>query len=384
MERGAEEIVLNLDAAVAQLNKKYGMGTAMFGDGLPKDPHRLPSGIFQLDFMLGGGLPVYQISVVIGPEHGGKTSTAISFMKMASKICWRCYNIKEYCSCSEPSINMRSVWADVEGRFDTLWAEAIGVSPRDYVLIRADDGNQYGDMICNALEADDCGLVILDSLAMLIPTEFTTASLEDKFIGTQSLLVRNLIIKVVNQLTLEHKRGHPCLVLFTNQLRSKIGVLFGSNEQTAGGWAARYAPTISIRMAKRAMKDKDKYTDKVREVVMAQKHAFHIDKFSVLKLGDSGEFFRATEDINLEKLKARRGDVLDHKSFLVQIERHGFMVENKKGFSFNGRVGTKASFITTWTDDINRYLQDQIDVVKQMKGEIIKKCLEDHAVSAEQ
>jgi recombination protein RecA len=361
----------NLDEAISSLNKKFGMGTAMLGSGLPKDPARLPSGIFALDFTLGGGLPVHQISSLLGPEHGGKTSSAMSFMGMAAKLCWRCFNIKNFCTCSEPALSMRSVWADVEGKFNASWAQALGASPADYVLVRADDGNQFGDILVDSLTADDCGLVVLDSIAALIPTEFTGSTLEDKFIGTQSLLVRNLILKVINRLTIEHKREHPCMVLLINQLRSKIGVMFGSTEQPAGGWFAKYAPSLVVRVAKRAMQDKEKYKDKERDVIMAQRHAFQINKFSVMKLGDEGEFVRAIEDINTDKVQAKRGAVLDHKVFIAQLEKYGFMTKEKAGFAFNGRVSSKAGFIEEWVKNPLSYYQDQINMINSVKESII-------------
>lgn len=363
----------DLDGMVAVLNKKYGMGTATEGRRVPRDPPRLPSGIFSMDLMLGGGFPVHQISMFIGPEHGGKSSAVMNLMQMVPRICWRCYNIKDYCTCSQSPITMRSVLADVEGKFNSFWAESIGLNQKDYVIVRADDGNQYGDILCDALKADDCGLVVLDSIATLIPTEMAAATLEDSFIGSQSRLVSKMLLRVLTRITKEMKREHPCLVVFTNQLRSKIGVMFGSNETVAGGYFARYAPSVIIRVAKRALAqaDKEKYMDKERDLLLAQKHVFKIEKYSNYRVGMEGEFIRAVEDIDTEKIKATRGSIMDHKTFILQAEKFGFFEKHKNGFSFDGRIGTKAGFIEEWTKNINLYYQDQRSLINKIKERTI-------------
>jgi len=355
-------------------NKRYGMGTAVNESNAHRDPFRLPSGIFALDFMLGGGFAMHQVGMLMGPEHGGKSSITMNLLQMVPRLCWRCFNIKDFCKCSQPAVTMRGVLADAEGKFNGAWAEAIGLQAKDFVLVHADDGNQYGDIICDALKADDCGLVILDSVAALIPTEMSSATLEDSFIGAQSRLVSRMILKITNGLMKERKRGHHCLVVYTNQLRSKIGVMFGSNETVAGGWAARYIPSAIVRVAKRAIPqaDRDKYIDKTRDVLMAQKHAFKIEKYSNFVMGLEGEYIRAVEDIRTEKVTAAKGSILDHKTFITQAERHGFMEKHKGGFAFDGRVSTKAGFMEEWTKNVNIYYQDQRVLVEKIKERMVK------------
>jgi RecA/RadA recombinase len=128
------------------------------------------------------------------------------------------------------------------------------------------------DMI--SLRADDCGLVILDSVAALFPSDMMDSSLDDKVIGNQAKLVTNLINKVNSRLSKEYKRGHPCLVLLTNQLRANIGVFYGPSTTQPGGYAIRFFSALTIHISKKALQDKEKYYDKEKDLHMAQKHSF--------------------------------------------------------------------------------------------------------------
>ena len=267
--------IAQLSNVSQKLNERYGDRSCISGTEALDDAQRLPTGIFTFDYATGGGFPIHQYSLVKGPEHGGKTSLLMSAMAKVAKICWRCFRPLGQCSCSLPAIRMKSVWCDVEGTFNKFWAQSIGCEPEDYYLNVSDAGNQYGDIIDYSLRADDCGLVILDSVAALFPSDMMDSSLDDKVIGNQAKLVTNLINKVNSRLSKEYKRGHPCLVLLTNQLRANIGVMYGPTTMMAGGWAPKYLNGLTINIAKKAMESdaaKKKFYNKEKDLTLGQKH----------------------------------------------------------------------------------------------------------------
>ena len=362
----------DLSSISGKLNAKFGANSCRLGTSAPSDAFRLPTGIFALTYATGGGFPVNQISILKGPESGGKTSTAISTMSMVPRICWRCFNTVKKCTCSLPAQKMKSVWIDVEGRFNKFWAQSIGCSPEDYYLINPEDGNQAGDQAKAALDADDCGLVVIDSVAALVPSEMMDASLDDKFIATQARLISDIVKRLTSKLNREIKREHPCVVLLINQMRANIGVFYGPTTVMAGGWSLKYFNGMNINITKKALQDKDKYYDKENNLFLAQKHAFSVDKFSSLKFSESGEFIRAIADI--PDLGYLRGDIIDHKLVLSELLKQGLMI--KKGtanYSFDGKSGAQKDFVELWKKNKDLYLDVQLALINHIRNAILSR-----------
>jgi recombination protein RecA len=232
--------VENLDDIMNKSNEKYGQGTVFTGAMMKKDPPRLPSGIFAIDFATGGGFPIYNTTCLWGKESGGKSAIATKAVATASMICWKCFNVIPACTCSKNPLKMRSFWADVEGTMDRDWMNFLGAYPDTYLAALADYGEQYIDVAESALQADDCGLVVIDSLAALVPEKEFEAPSEDQFMGTQARMIGRAVRKLKQRLIREMKREHPCTVIFTNQLRMKIGVMYGDPETMSGGHAMKH------------------------------------------------------------------------------------------------------------------------------------------------
>jgi recombination protein RecA len=363
----------SLETISGNINTKYGKKTCTPGVASVKDPYRLPTGIFAMTYASGGGFPVGQISVIKGPEHGGKTSTAMSTMSMVPKMCWRCFNTLSSCTCSLPSIKMKTVWIDAEGRFNRFWAESIGCNPDDYYLLHPEDGNQAGDQAKQVLSSDDCGLVVIDSMAALVPSEMIGASFDDKFIANQAKLISAIVSRITNKLLTEENRDHPCLVLLINQMRANIGVFYGPNTIMAGGYALRYFNGLNINIAKKALQDKDKYYSKEKDLFLAQKHAFSVDKYSSLKLAESGEFIRITADI--PELGYNRGDIVDHRIVFTKAVEHELII--KKGttssYTFEDKTKTQKEFIELWKQDKNVYLNVQVALLNKIRNGLFNK-----------
>jgi len=359
-----------LDHIVDLLNKKYGKCSYRSSDDKP-DPPRLPSGIFIVDYMTGGGFPMNQFTILRGPEHGGKTSLAMSAMSMVPKICWRCFKLLEQCECSLPPILMKSVWADVEGTFNGAWAEAIGNQDGDYWLERADSGNMFGELLDYALRADDCGLVVLDSIGALTTSDEIDGSLEGAIVASQARLVGRMARKLRQRLITEHRREHPCLVIFTNQLRMNIGVMFGNPETSPGGHQIRHESALTLRISKRATEDK--YKDKEKEILIAQRHHVTVEKYKNFRLIDVGEFIRATA--NREEMGLTKGWVLDQAALLKYGVQHGVINANltEKGkiesLEYEGEVGKERAFIALLRKNKSRYLKLSQEIITKAKTE---------------
>lgn len=355
----------DLNSVVDLINKKYGKSCVIGSDSYP-DPPRLPTGIFAVDYMLGGGLPLHQIIVLRGPEHGGKTSLAMSILAQSAKTCWRCFNHIDLCTCSEPPIKMQGFWADVEGTFNSMWAEAIGNKPNDYFLAVAEDGNQYGDMVDYALRADNCGLVVLDSVGALTPTEEMEGSLEDNFVALQARLISRMVRKLRQRIVRERKKGHPCMAILINQIRTNIGVMFGNPESSPGGHQLKHENSLTLRVSKRSMSGEDKYKDKERDIVLAQRHHVTIEKFKIFRITGSSEFLRATEDIPAHDIK--KGEIFDYiTAFQAAIDNKLIEEQDKNVFIYKGQKGSRKDFVSLWKQNSVLYSQVKKEIIELAK-----------------
>lgn len=366
--------VSSLRDIAQRLNKRYGEKSCIQGTDVIDDPRRLPTGIFVFDYATGGGFPLYQASIVKGPEHGGKTSLVMSAMSKVAKLCWRCFKPITQCSCSLPSLKMGTVWCDVEGTFNKLWARSIGCDPEDYFINASDSGNEYGDVANEVLKDDECALLVVDSVAALFPSELMEASMDDKNVGLQAKLVTSFVSKINTRLTREYKRGHPCLVIVTNQLRANIGgfSFHGPPTSTPCGYALKHFSGITVNISKKSMQDKEKYTDKVHNLIMAQKHSFYIEKYKSLKLSEGGEFIRVTSDI--PELVLSRGDVVDHKLVISELLEEGLMTKTTTGkYKFGNITGAQRDFADMWKKDKNLYFEIQAQLLNHIISKIKKK-----------
>jgi len=183
-------------------------------------------------------------------------------------------------------------------------------------------------------------------------------------------------------------------VLLTNQLRANIGVFYGPSTTQPGGYAIRFFSALTIHISKKALQDKEKYYDKEKDLHMAQKHSFYIEKFKSLKLSESGEFIRVTADI--PELEFSRGDIIDHKLVITELLNHGLMTKGTTKYTMDKSSGSQKDFVEMWKKNKDLYFETQIQLINHIKDKIIKKegaiksvskeekaCLEDSAQVAE-
>ena len=354
-------------------NDQCGPGTMFTGNDLAKDPPRLPSGVFAVDYATGGGLPLWGTTCNWGAEASGKTTLALSAAKMCQMLCWRCFNLQAYCTCSQNAIAMQAYWGDVEGTLDREWATAIGVVPEQYTIGLADYGEQHVNIADSALRADDCGLVIIDSLAAMVPASEMEAAEEDQFIGLQARMITRMVRKLKQRLIRERKRGHPCAVLFTNQVRIKIGQMFGNPETMPGGRGLQHEFSLLLRCVKKSLR-KDgadgKYWVGDRNFESASRHSFAVKKAKVLTIAGIGEYVICRED--LPDLKLQKGKVDDYQTVMNYAKEYGLVQKEKKGWSLT--VGGKTATVRlqdeikdAWRKHSSLYHATQMAIVTAAK-----------------
>jgi len=218
-----------LDQVLDQLNKTYGQGTVMrLNDEVKVLPEVISSGSISLDAALGvGGYPKGRIVEIFGPESSGKTTLTLHAIAEAQKKEGIC------------------AFIDSEHAFDANYAEKLGVKINDLIISQPDNGEQALEILDKLLGTNELSLIIVDSVAALTPKAEIDGEMGEQKVGLQARLMSQAMRKIVGKLS---KSG--CLVIFTNQLRDRIGVFFGDPSVTTGGKALKFYATIRIDIRK--------------------------------------------------------------------------------------------------------------------------------------
>lgn len=232
----------SLKETISELNKRFGKNTIISGDELKAlDLKRVSSGSLALDIETGGGFPYGRVVELFGNESTGKSFIAA---KTAAEV---------------QKDKRQVMWIDVEGSFDASWAKLCGVEVSKIHLARPDTGEMACDILDASIRSGDCGLIVLDSTAALIPAHDVDISMGDvEQLGTRAKMVNRLIRKLHAALNLrvgEDRVLNDCLVIFINQIREKIGVMWGNPEVTPGGKGLKFAAAIRLEFRKKWLKD---------------------------------------------------------------------------------------------------------------------------------
>ena len=262
---------------LAGFQKDYGESIGSFGGHLT-NTDRIPTGMFELDLALGGGFPRGKCSIVYGPESSGKTNLVLLAIAKHQML-WP---------------NQTNVFFDVENSFDPAWARALGVNTDKLIVIRPSYAEQLVDMCESLLYTDDCGLVVVDSLAALVTTQESESSAEKANVGGTGLVTGKLVRKTTKALGEAEKAGRFPSLIYINQIRHKIGVMFGNPETTPGGNAPNYQAAIKLRVYGKNVMD-----SKVSSVMpVAKETTFVVNKWKCPILSASGKFTMVTHPHN--------------------------------------------------------------------------------------
>ena len=215
-----------LTAALSQIEKQFGKGTIMrMGDGSPqRNVEVVSSGSLAIDVALGiGGLPRGRVVEIYGPESSGKTTLTLQVIAEAQKV------------------GGTAAFVDAEHALDPQYAENLGVNVEDLLVSQPDNGEQALEITDMLVRSGAVDIVVVDSVAALTPKAEIEGEMGDRHVGLQA----RLMSQALRKLTANIQRS-GCMVVFINQIRMKIGVMFGSPETTTGGNALKFYSSVRL------------------------------------------------------------------------------------------------------------------------------------------
>ena len=223
-----------LEAALAQIEKKFGKGSVMtFSSDAVKSVETIPSGSLSLDIATGiGGIPKGRVTEIYGPESSGKTTLTLHIIAEAQKQ------------------GGKAVFIDAEHAFDPKYAKAIGVKLEDLIISQPDYGEQALEIAETLVRSGVVDVIVIDSVAALVPKAELEGDIEDSNIGLHA----RLMSKAMRILKGAVSKSNTALVLI-NQVREKVGVMFGNPETTTGGRAIKFFADMRMEVRKSDIKD---------------------------------------------------------------------------------------------------------------------------------
>lgn len=229
----------SLDLAIASIEKQFGKGSIMkMNDVAVQNVEVIPTGCLTLDSALGiGGMPRGRIIEIYGPESSGKTTVALHVVAEAQKM------------------GGTAAFIDAEHALDPIYAGKIGVNMNELYISQPDTGEQALDICESLVKSGAVDIIVIDSVAALTPKAEIDGEMGDSFIGLQA----RLMSQALRKLTAIVNKTKTC-VIFINQLREKVGVMFGSPETTPGGKALKFYSSIRLDVRKiDTIKDGDQF-----------------------------------------------------------------------------------------------------------------------------
>ena len=320
----------NLESAIAQIEKEYGKGSVMrLGDFGSEKVDVIPTGCMSLDVALGvGGVPRGRIVEIYGPESSGKTTVSLHIVAEAQKM------------------GGIAAFIDAEHALDPTYAARLGVNINDLYVAQPDNGEQALDILDSLVKSGSLDVIVVDSVAALTPKAEIDGEMGEAHVGLQA----RLMSQALRKLTAVVNKTKTC-VIFINQLRQKIGVMFGNPETTAGGVALKFYSSVRLDVRKgEVIKDGD-------TPVGAK------TKVKVVKNKVAPPFKVAEFDIVFGMGVSNESCVLEIATNLDIIQKSGAW------FSYQGEK------IGQGRENVKRYLQENPDVMEEIKAKIYEQVL---------
>ena len=236
-EQESKEKTKALEAAISQIDQNFGKGSVMrLGQQQALDIESISTGSLSLDLALGiGGLPKGRIIEVYGPESSGKTTLALQVVAEAQKKGGIC------------------AFVDAEHAMDPIYAKKLGVKTGELLISQPDTGEQALEIADTLIKSGSVSVLVIDSVAALTPKAELEGEMGDHHVGLQSRLMSQALRKITGSVSKSNT-----MVIFINQIRMKIGVMFGSPETTSGGNALKFYSSVRMDIRRiGAIKDKD-------------------------------------------------------------------------------------------------------------------------------
>ena len=324
-----------LDAALSQIEKQFGKGSVMkLGEYKAMEVEAISTGALSLDMALGiGGLPRGRIIEVYGPESSGKTTLALHVIAEAQKL------------------GGDAAFIDAEHALDPVYAKKLGVNIDELIVSQPDTGEQALEITESLVRSGALDVIVVDSVAALVPKAEIDGDMGDSHMGLQARLMSQALRKLAGAIN-----KTKTIIIFINQLREKIGVMFGNPETTTGGRALKFYASVrlDIRKIENIKQDGNVVGNRARVKIVKNKVA--------------PPFREAEFDIMYGEGISKIGNIFDMAVNLDIIEKSG------SWFSYNGnRIGQGR-------ENVKKYLQDNPELLDEVEKKVranFEKAFED-------
>ena len=313
-----------LDLAVSQISKQFGDGSIMkLGDAYKINVETSPSGTLSLDLALGGGYPRGRIIEIYGPESSGKTTLALHAVAEIQKA------------------GGTAAFIDAEHALDPQYAGRLGVNINDLLVSQPDNGEQALEIVETLVRSNAVDVIVLDSVAALVPQAEIDGDMGDSLPGLQARLMSQALRKMTGIIN-----KSKATVIFINQIRMKIGVMFGNPETTTGGNALKFyaSQRLDIRRIGQIKQGDDVIGNRVRVKIVKNKIA--------------PPFRQAEFDIMYNEGISTTGDVLDLAVMHDIVQKSGAFYKYNDETIGQGREAAK------------KYLRDNPDKLAEIDGKV--------------
>lgn len=339
-----EDKLKALEAAVAQIEKQYGKGSIMkLGESAKNmNVDAVPTGCLSLDLALGiGGLPKGRVIEIYGPESSGKTTVALHVVAEVQKA------------------GGIAGFIDAEHALDPVYARHIGVDVDNLYISQPDCGEQALEITETMVRSGAVDIVIVDSVAALVPKAEIDGDMGDSHVGLQARLMSQALRKLTSVISKSN-----CIVLFINQLREKVGVMFGNPETTTGGRALKFYSSVRLDVRR------------IESLKQAGEVVGNRTRIKVVKNKVAPPFREAEFDIMFGQGISREGDILDLAADCDVVNKSGAWYAYKGDKIGQGRENAK------------QYLKERPEVRDEIEEQVrahfrLKESEEEEAVSSE-